>query len=303
MSISRRGFISGILSVTLFSNELFAGPRFLRGRLKQPVKTVAEFLRNTDALNNAIMNDIFYGTPKQWSPLNSVVLYNPNNPGNESKETHLVTTTPGGDKLLVPMLKYEHTVDWLSRYTDENRYDIFNRLICVHTEQFKNEIEDDKWHLCLAAAADRNVICYDVAAQQGKFTPELVKLMQATTPDLTDICIGTDAFEDNFKQYFQNHTQTTQIIINGINIHPIDDLDIGYKYYNYYVDTLKASIIPGNCLAVGFSRKNDNFQMYMPDTKKPSAKHYQKKDHDFLQTKFYLGMVCYDSKNVVIGQF
>jgi hypothetical protein len=179
------------------------------------------------------------------------------NPGDEVD--FVAYTNPGhgriperaveGDYIQVPTYGIANSIDFLARYARDARWDVAGRAMKVLEAGFVKKINDDAWHVLLAAGVDRNIMVYDADAAAGQFTKRLVSLMKSvmrrnaggnsgsiSRGRLTDIYLSPEALEDirNWGVDIVDETTRREIYVAsddgaitrifGINLHAMDEL-------------------------------------------------------------------------------
>ena len=260
-------------------------------------------------------------------------------PGSETE--HVAYTNPGhgriperhveGDYITVNTYGITNSIDFLSRYAREARWDVVRRALQVLGAGFVKKINDDGWHTLLAAAVDRNVLVYDADAAAGQLTKRLVSLMKSvmrrnsggnsvTAPGrLTDLYMSPEAIEDirNWGVDQLDEVSRREIYtagdgaapltrIFGVNLHDLFELGEGQEYQNYYSTDLSGSL-PGSKkeIVVGLDlSSNDSFVM-------PVRQEVQIFEDDTLHRQKRAGMYGWaehgfavlDNRRVLLGAF
>lgn len=171
-----------------------------------------------------------------------------------------------GDYVQVPTYGFTNSIDWLLRFARDARYDVVSRCMQVMTAGFTKKINDDGWHVLLAAAADRNILVYDADATAGQFTKRLVSLMKVTMrrngggntasvgqSKLTDIFISPEGMEDirNWNVDQIDETTRREIFISegeglsrifGVTLNEILEFGEGQEYQTYFTGQLGGSL-------------------------------------------------------------
>lgn len=219
------------------------------------------------------------------------------NPGDEVD--FVAYTNPGhgkipertveGDYIQVPCYGIANSIDFLARYARDARWDVAARAVKVLEAGFVKKINDDGWHVLLAAGTDRNVMVYDADAAAGQFTKRLVSLMKSvmrrnaggnsasvSRGRLTDIYLSPEALEDirNWGVDIVDETTRREIYVAsddgaitrifGINLHAMDELGEAQEYQNYFTGQLSGALGPSSDveLVVGLDMTSrDSFVM------------------------------------------
>jgi hypothetical protein len=190
-----------------------------------------------------------------------------------------------GDFVMVPTFEIAASIDWTLRYARDARWDIVGRGLQVLQSSFIKKINDDAWHVLLAAGVDRNILVYDADATAGQFTKRLPSLMKTVMRrngggnsnsvnrgKLTDLYVSPEAIEDIRNWGVDQIDEVTRnTIFNagddvltrifGINLHDVDELGVSQEYQNFFVNELSGSLQASDVeLVVGLDQStNDSF--------------------------------------------
>jgi hypothetical protein len=109
------------------------------------------------------------------------------NPGEEID--YVAYTNPGhgriperaveGDYVQIPTYGISNSIDFLARYARDAHWNVAARALQVLEAGFVKKINDDGWHVLLAAGVDRNILVYDADAAAGQFTKRLVSILKS----------------------------------------------------------------------------------------------------------------------------
>lgn len=175
-----------------------------------------------------------------------------------------------GDVVTVRTYEIASSIDWLLKYARDARWDIVARALQVLQGSFTKKLNDDAFHVLLAAAVDRNVVVYDSVAAAGALTKRLISLLQqvirrgyggnTASPNrgrLTDIFMSPEALEDvrnwttaeldqvTLREIFTSREgQLNQIF--GINLNDLDEFGVGQQYQSYYLNNLGGTLASGD---------------------------------------------------------
>lgn len=245
-------------------------------------------------LDGDIVSEIFTESPLQPGSSPEFQL-DPIAPGTEREYVAYAVPANGripertieGDYITIPTFEIASSIDWRLKYAREARWDIVSRAMQVLESSFVKKKNDDGWHTLLTAAADRNIIVYDNAANAGQFTKRLVSLAKtvmrrqgggnSTSVNrgmLTDLYLSPEAMEDirdwgveqldeiTRREIFTAADGSYNRIYN-VNLHDIDEFGESQEYQLYYTNTLSGSLASGDVeLLVGVDKsKNDSFIM------------------------------------------
>lgn len=201
------------------------------------------------------------------------------NPGDEVD--FVAYTNPGhgkiperaveGDYIQVPTYGITNSIDFLTRYARDARWDVASRAMKVLEAGFVKKINDDGWHVLLAAAVDRNIMVYDADAAAGQFTKRLVSIMKSvmrrnaggnsasvSRGRLTDVYLSPEALEDirNWGVDIVDEVTRREIYVAGddgaitrifgINLHAMDELGESQEYQNYFTAQLGGALGPSS---------------------------------------------------------
>lgn len=169
-----------------------------------------------------------------------------------------------GDFIMVPTFEIGNSIDWDLKYAREARWPVVTRAMQVLEAGFVKKLNDDGWHTLLAAAADRNIMVFDVNAASGQFTKRLISLMKTVMRRnaggnstslsrgmLTDLYLSPEALEDirnwgidQVDEVTRREIFTQEGTINrifGVNLHDLDELGENQEYELYFENTLSGS--------------------------------------------------------------
>ena len=194
-----------------------------------------------------------------------------------------------GDYVTVPTYDIGNSIDWPLKYARNARWDIVQRATEVFEAGFKTKMNDDGWHVILAAGVDRNIIVFDSDASAGQFTKRLVSLgktvmrrngggnsTSSNSGRLTDIYLSPEALEDirNWNVDQVDELTRREIFVAeegngplsrifGVNLHTIDELGEGQEFQLFYTSQLSGTLPSGDVeVLVGLDlRKNNAFVM------------------------------------------
>lgn len=191
-----------------------------------------------------------------------------------------------GDFVMVPTYRISNAIDWELRYARSVRWPILGRAMEVLNAGFVKKMNDDGWHVLLAAAVDRNILVFDSDATAGQFTKRLVSLTKnfmrrngggnsssQNRTVLTDLYLSPEAIEDmrNWGVDQVDEVTRRELYINensvnrafNVNLHDRDELGEGQEYQDYVTGTLGGSLAASDTeLLVGLDlSKNNSFIM------------------------------------------
>lgn len=259
-------------------------------------------------------------------------------PGSENDYTAYVVPDCGliphrhveGDYVMVPTYTIANSIEWCLKYQRCANWNVMERAMEVMKGGFTKKINDDGWHVILAAGLDRNIVVYDDAASAGQFTKRLVSLMKLVMRRngggnstclkrgaLTDLYVSPEAMEDirnwNIDQvdeitrreiFIGADSNNALTRIFGVNLHTLDELGVDMEYQLYYENDLSGTMPNDKLeLVVGLDLANrDSFMM-------PVVQELQVYEDDCLKRHlkrgFYgtmeIGMACCNSQRVLLG--
>lgn len=178
--------------------------------------------------------------------------------------------TISGNKIILSTIGITNSIDWPLKYAREARWDVISRAMEVFAAGFVKKRNDDSWHTILAAAVDRGMTIYDLAANAGQFTKRLFSLLKCAMArnsggnsasmkrgKATDVWVSCEAIQeilnwdlsqipDPVRAQFYNMSasENTTMDICGVKIHEMYELGIGQEYQDYYVNTLGGQLVP-----------------------------------------------------------
>lgn len=260
------------------------------------------------------------------------------NPGDEVD--FVAYTNPGhgkipersveGDYIQVPTYGIANSIDYLARYARDARWDVAARAMKVLEAGFVKKINDDGWHVLLAAGVDRNIMVYDADAAAGQFTKRIVSLLKSvmrrnaggnsasiSRGRLTDIYLSPEALEDirNWGVDIVDETTRGEIYVSsddgsitrifGINLHALDELGESQEYQTYFTSQLSGALGPANDveLVVALDQSaSDSFVMPVRQevTIYPDPSYFRKGRVSYFGT-MECGFACLDNRRVLLG--
>jgi len=260
------------------------------------------------------------------------------NPGDEVD--FVAYTNPGhgriperaveGDYIQVPTYSIANSIDFLARYARDARWDVAGRAMKVLEAGFVKKINDDAWHVLLAAGVDRNIMVYDADAAAGQFTKRLVSLMKSvmrrnaggnsgsiSRGRLTDIYLSPEALEDirNWGVDIVDETTRREIYVSsddgsitrifGINLHAMDELGESQEYQSYFTSQLSGALGPSSDveLVVGLDMTSrDSFIMPVRQEVMiyPDPSYFRQGRVSYFGT-MEAGFACLDNRRILLG--
>jgi len=215
--------------------------------------------------------------------------------------------------VIVPIYPIGCAVDWQQKYMRENRWDVIGRGLEVFNQSFVRKIFCDQWHTILASGVHRNILVYDKDAKEGLFTNRLSSICKTVakrhgTHRITDVVIGTDAWDDAFGG--DERAADVTAMSSNLPVHDMMDLDPGHELYNFYVNELGGSFPPGKKhLAIYLDcTKVSSFLTLIPENKQLEV-YNDDRDHESMKGRkglygnMSLGVICTRPDTVLIGAF
>ena len=262
-------------------------------------------------------------------------------PGTEMQ--HVAYTSPGlggiphrsveGDYVRIPTYKITSSIDWRLDFARDANWPVVKRCLNILEAGFVKKINDDGWHVILAAAADRNILVYDGDANAGQFTKRLVSLMKTvmrrngggntaslSRRRLTDMALSPEALEDirnwgvdqvdemtRREIYEAGDGSDTLTRIFGVNLHDLDEFGEGKEYQNFFTSSLSGAVQASDVeLVIGMNLAPESNSFIMPVREEmeifsdPSA-------HRSAMESYYgwmeIGFGALDSRDCVLGSF
>jgi hypothetical protein len=192
------------------------------------------------------------------------------------------------------------------------------------------KVNDDAWHVLLAAGTDRNILVYDADAAAGQFTKRQVSLMKTimrrnaggnsasvTRGKLTDIYMSPEAIEDirNWGVDIVDDTTRREIYMSsddgsitrifGVNLHATDELGESQEYQTYFTSQLGGALGPtGDVeLLVGLDLANKG-TFVMPvreDLKIFPDPSYHRQQRVSFYCHYSFGLGALDNRRILLG--
>ena len=240
-----------------------------------------------------------------------------------------------GDYVRVPTYNVANNIDTCMKYLRHAGWNVLERMFEAYRAGFVKKMNNDGWHILLAAGVDRNIIVADNEAQQGHFTKRLLSLMQTVArrngggnsqttgrSQLTDLFMSPEAMMDirnwnvdqideiTRREIFENNGMLTRLY--GTNLHVLDELGQGQEYQNFVESDLGVTLPTTGSdshtdveLVVGLDLSKRN-SFIMP-VSLPLETFRDETLHRCQKFGIYgwmeLGFACLDSRNVLLGTF
>lgn len=192
-----------------------------------------------------------------------------------------------GDYVMVPIYDIGNGIDWGLKYAKNARWDIVSRCRDVMMAGMTKKMNDDGWHVLLAAGFDRDIMVFDSDANAGQFTKRLLSLAKVIMRRngggnsnsqnrgvLTDVYFSPECLEDIRNWNVDQIDEVTRREIYtaadgkinrvfGVNLHDMDELGEEQEYQTYFTSTLGGTLTSGDVeLMVGLDLRNtDSFVM------------------------------------------
>lgn len=170
------------------------------------------------------------------------------------------------DYVTVPTYEVGNSITWLQKYARHARWDVFSRAMEVLEMGLVKKLNDDAFHVLLAAAIDRNIGVYDSAAAQGQFTKRLVNLAKiamrrngggnsssVNRGKLTNVFLSPEAMEDmrdwgvdqaddvTRREIYVAGDDTLRKVF-GVVLHDTDEFGVDQQYQQYFTGVLSATL-------------------------------------------------------------
>jgi len=236
-----------------------------------------------------------------------------------------------GDYVILPSYSIAGSIDWLLKYAKQARWDIVGAAMQNLEQQFTVKLNEDGWHVILAAGVDRNIVVYDADAAVGQFTKRLVSLMKTVVRrngggnststnrgKLTDLFTSPEAQEDMRNWGVDQVDEVTRREIYvaddgslnrifNVNLHDLDELGVGQDFQNFYEDELNG-LMPGSDveIVVGLDLRNKEQSLVMAMGSDGVEIFEDETLHRSQLAGFYgwlrdLSIACLDNRVVVLG--
>lgn len=239
-----------------------------------------------------------------------------------------------GDYVHVPTYDIAAGIDMLLRYAREARWDVVSRAIEVLQNGFLKKMNDDGWHVLLAAGFDRGLVVSDTNAGAGEFTKRLISNMKVVMRrnaggnstslnrgKMTHLFISPEAIEDirNWGVDQVDEVTRRELYVTNEGSFPrifdttlvsLDEFGDNQEYQDYY-ETVTANGAANNGLAsasdvelvVGLDlSKNDSFVMPI---REELEVHADPELHRQRRMGYYawasMGFACLNNARVLLG--
>lgn len=233
-----------------------------------------------------------------------------------------------GDSVMIPTYAIANSIDWLIRYSRDARWNIVERALEVLRAGFVKKINDDAWHVLMAAAVDRNFIVWDADANVGQFTKRLVSLMKSIMRRngggnstsinrgmLTDMFMSPENKEDvrNWGIDIVDDFTRREIFLAedgaisriwGVNLIDVDEFGESQEYQDFFTGSLGGALASGDVeLIVGLDLRNrDSFVMPVREEVQlfqDPVLHRRQRDGYYGWAE--LGLAALDNRRVIAG--
>lgn len=196
-----------------------------------------------------------------------------------------------GDYVMIPTFRVAAGAGATLKYIRDANWLVVQAIEDSLYSQFVKKMNDDCFHVVLAAGADRNVVVYDTEAANGQFTKRALSLGKLAmrrngggntgTPGrnrLTDVYLSPEATEDirnwgvdqldevsRREVYTADDASGAVNRIYGVNLHELDELGPDQEYQLYYENVLSGTMPSGDVeIAVGLDLTAGNNNFIMP---------------------------------------
>lgn len=232
-----------------------------------------------------------------------------------------------GDYVMVPTYMIGNGIDAPLKYIRSARWGVVEKMAEVLKGGIVAKINDDGFHVLLAAAADRNIMVYDSDAAVGQLTKRLITIMKIierrngggnTTSagrfQLTDLYMspenqgdianwGVDMLDEfSRREVMQNDGVLTRLF--GVNLHVLDELGSGNTYQDYFTNTLGGALASTDEeLLIGLDLSRNN-SFVMPIKEELSVFEDPTLHRQGLMgfyCRMELGLAILDSRTVLLG--
>lgn len=234
-----------------------------------------------------------------------------------------------GQYVTLQTYKIANSIGWELEFAENAVLNVVARAINAMKAGFVKKMNNDAWHVLLAAVVDRNILVYDADATAGVFTKRLLSLAKITmarqaggnglngTPGrLTDVFMSLEGVEDirnwNIDQvddetrrqiYVASDDSTVITRVFGVDLHPMYEFGDGQEYQNYFENVLGGAIQGSDEeLAVGLDLQDAENTFVMP-VKMPVTIFHDDNKHRSQEDGYYgwskLGFGIMDSRKVI----
>lgn len=201
-----------------------------------------------------------------------------------------------GDYVDIPHYKIANSIDWCVDYAEDARWDVVSAAVSRYQGGFVKKLNDDGWHVLMAAGYGRGTIVVDSSATQGYLSRRLISAMKvamarngggnstcANRGRLTDFYLSPEALEDmrnwNLDEIddasrgtltMDEGDESGVVRVFGVNFHPLHELGEDQEYQLFYENELGKDDVnngmPTNKveLVVGLDLTNRQTSFVMP---------------------------------------
>jgi len=234
-----------------------------------------------------------------------------------------------GDYVRFATYEVGSSIDFALKYARTARWDIVSRCLQVLEADFIQKMNNDGWHVLLAAGLGRNLLIADTAATAGLFSKRLVELMKnimrrsaggnSTSTNrgkLTRLYMSPEAQGDIRGWTLDDVDDVTRreifladeyglMKVFGVELRALDELGDGQEYQDYFEDTLGGSLTNSKQeLVVGLdTSKDDSFVMPIAEeiqVFEDPTMHRRRKAGFYAWSEYGFGVA--DARRVLLGQ-
>jgi uncharacterized protein Usg len=239
---------------------------------------IREGVLDGDIVSDIFMMQEFDPTQEMRIPIDLL------SPGTEKEHKAYVMPDHGSipqrrvemDYILLNTYQTSNSIDCTRRLLRNGRADILRRMIEVLRAGFVKKDNDDGWQTILGAADGRGIVVFDPDAEQGQFTPRLVKLAKdvmrrngggnsnsLNRKRLTDVYLspeghsdmttwGLNLIPDDIRSDIHRSADGGIGGLYGVNFHDIDEFGVNQEFQQYWDDVLDGDLASGDVeLAIG----------------------------------------------------
>lgn len=235
-----------------------------------------------------------------------------------------------GDYVMLPAYDIGNSIDTNLKYLRNARWDVASDMADAFEAGFIKKINDDSWHVILAAGVDRNIVVRDSdKSAAGQFTKRVISLGKtvmrrngggnsnsSNRGKLTDVYLSPEAMEDirnwnvdqidevTRREIFTSEDSPLNRIF-GVNLHDLDELGEGQEYQLFLENELSVTL-PGSdveaAIGLDLQRGRSFISMIGPEGLEVSPDpvlHRQRRwgYYGWLQD---FGVACIDNRSVIL---
>lgn len=190
-----------------------------------------------------------------------------------------------GDVVYLPSIESRNEINWARKYARDARWDVISYFLDRLAQSFVYKRNANAWHTILKAAADRGLVVFDSAANEGQLSKRLFSLYKCAMVRngggnmssvgrgrATDLFVSCEGKEEIYnwnlaevpdsvraQLYSQSGNDTDMLDVAGVKVHTMVEFGVGQEYQTYYTSTLSGALAPSG--AGGGAHGHDDVEL------------------------------------------